>query len=294
MATGTLFRWSKRVSPEEVEEWENRLTIAGVLYSVEHAIGRERWQFCVYGEERSALDELKKQFGGGVSRVRPEDWEPSASDQPIRLRIRDRLLVVEEVDPNALAEIAREFPGRDLLSFPPQMAFGTGGHQTTATCLRQLVDESDQREAATWELLDLGSGSGILAVAGIRLGARRVTALENDPLACEVARENLRRHDGLDSVDLIEGDAIGWTEQAADEGRQFEIAAANLFSDLLVAVFPSLARVLAPGGTVIVSGFLTSQARDVTNAAKEAGILLTRFVRRGKWVTAVGRRTEDE
>ena len=293
MAAGSLFRWSKRVKHAEVEAWENTLTIAGIAYSVEHPVGRELWQFCVYAKDREAMEELKTRFGGGVARVRPEDWEPSASDEPVRLKIRDRLLIVEETEPADLERLAKEYPGRDLLSFPPQMAFGTGGHQTTATCLRQLVDEASKWEPGEWELLDLGSGSGILAVAGIRLGARQVTALENDPMACKVARDNVLRHDGGDGVEMIEGDAIAWTESAGKSGRRFEIVAANLFSDLLIQLFPHVPGALSPGGTVIVSGFLTSQARAVNRAARDAGIDLSNFVRRGKWVTAVGQAAND-
>ena len=132
MAAGSLYRWSKRVKHAEVEDWENTLTIAEIAYSVEHSVGRELWQFCVYAEDREAMEALKSRFGGGVARVRPEDWEPSASDAPVRLKIRDRLLIVEESEPEELERLATEYPGRDLLSFPPQMAFGTGGHQTKA------------------------------------------------------------------------------------------------------------------------------------------------------------------
>lgn len=289
MESGPLFRWSKRVSESEVEAWENRLTIEGIPYVVEKAVGRERWQFNVYGGDRDELESMRNQMGGGVARVRPEDWQPTASSDPVRLKIRDRLVVVEEVEGDELDAIAAAFPGRDILSFPPQMAFGTGGHQTTATCLRQLVDESEIRTPGDWNLLDLGCGSGILAVAAVKLGAKSVTALENDLLACDVAKTNAERHGVGDTVSLIEGDAIGWTEEAGNEGRTFDIIAANLFSDLLVQLFPHVPKALSPGGRVIVSGFLTTQAKAVHEAARDAGIDLYNFIRRGKWVTAVGK-----
>ncbi len=289
MESGPLFRWSKRVPEKEVESWENRLTIEGIPYVVEKAVGRERWQFNVYGAERRELDELRARLGGGVVRVRPEDWQPTASDAPVRLKIRDRMVVVEETGSADLERIATEFPGRDILSFPPQMAFGTGSHQTTATCLRQLVDECDSLEPGGWNLLDLGCGSGILAVAGAKLGAGSVTAIENDLLAYDVARTNAERHGVADRIEFIEGDAIAWTGEAGKRGRQFEVIAANLFSDLLVALFPHIPGALAPDGKVIVSGFLTTQAKAVHQAARDAGIDLHNFIRRGKWVTAVGR-----
>ncbi len=289
MDTGPLFRWSKRVLESDVEDWENRLCIEGIPYVVEKAVGRERWQFNVYGADREELDQLRQRHGGGVARVRPEDWQPSASEEPVRLRIRDRLVVVEETEPDDLRRLATEYPGREILSFPPQMAFGTGGHQTTATCLRQLVDEIGALPVGGWDLLDLGCGSGILAVAGARLGARRVTAVENDLLASDVARANAARHGEGEKIEFVEGDAITWARDAGDAGRRFDIVTANLFSDLLVALFPRVPGVLAPGGRVIVSGFLTTQAKAVHQAAREAGIDLFNFIRRGKWVTAVGR-----
>jgi ribosomal protein L11 methyltransferase len=288
MQSSPLFRWSKRVSETEVETWENRLTIEGISYVVEKAVGRERWQFSVYNSDRAVLETMKKNFGGGVVRVRPEDWQPAATGDTVRLRIRDRFVVVEETDAADLKKIASEYPGREVLSFPPQMAFGTGGHQTTANCLRQLVDESAKRAAGEWNLLDLGCGSGILSVAGTKLGARHVVALENDPMALNVARENARRHGVHEAIDHIEGDAIAWTRESGASGKKFDIIAANLFSDLLVALFPQIPKALAPEGTVIVSGFLTTQARAVNEAGQKAGIELTNFIRRGKWVTAVG------
>lgn len=289
MESSPLFRWSKRVAEPEVEDWENRLIIDDVSYVIEKTVGLERWQFSVYGEDREALEALKKKFGGGVVKVRPEDWQPSATGDMVRLRIRDRFVVVEEAEADDLARIAAEHPGREVLSFPPQMAFGTGSHQTTATCLRQLVDESTQLTPGAWDLLDLGCGSGILAIAGKKLGANRVTAIENDLLALEVAQENARRHGVGDAIEYIGGDAIGWTRDAGKAGQRFDVIAANLFSDLLVILFPHVPAALAPGGKVIVSGFLTTQAKAVNEAAQSAGIDLTTFIRRGKWVTAVGR-----
>ena len=154
MESGPLFRWSKRVPEKEVETWENRLTIEGLPYVVEKAVGRERWQFNVYGGDRDELDSLRHRLGGGVVRVRPEDWQPTASDEPVRLKIRDRLLVVEETETEDLARLGMEFPGREILAFPPQMAFGTGGHQTTATCLLAMIGNGHEfdcgRQFAAW------------------------------------------------------------------------------------------------------------------------------------------------
>lgn len=284
-----LFRWSKWVAEPQLESWELTLTAEGLPYTAEKAVARERWQLSVYDGDRAALEALRERLGGGVVRVRPEDWQPAAAGGEPRIRIRDRFVVVEESDPADLARIAAAFPGREILSFPPQMAFGTGSHQTTATCLRQLVDEGGRFASDAWDFLDLGSGSGILAVAARKLGARSAVAVENDPLALAVARENARRHGEHAAIAFVEGDAIAWCAGAARQGSRFAVVAANLFADLLVELMPRLPGVMTPESALILSGFLTSQTRAVHEAATAAGIELARFLRRGKWVTAAGR-----
>ena len=136
-------------------------------------------------------------------------------------------------------------------------------------------------------MLDLGCGSGILAIAATKLGANPVTAIEFDPAAMAVARENARRHNADDTIQHLETDAVAWV--ARESEHRFPVIAANLFSELLIAILPHLPKHLAPGGAVILSGFLTSQAGAVNEAAKQAGISLDRFIRRGKWVAAAGR-----
>jgi len=150
--------------------------------------------------------------------------------------------------------------------------------------LRQLfgVDDLHGRR-----FLDLGCGSGILAIAAARMGASPAVALEFDPAAMAVARENAVRHQVDDALEFVEGDAVEWVSEDS-RGTTYPIIAANLFSELLIAILPHLPKWLPPGGTVILSGFLTSQAKDVNDAAVKAGITLDRFVRRGKWVAAAG------
>ncbi len=97
------------------------------------------------------------------------------------VKVRDRLVISAESSKAALQKLAAQYPSRIILSIPPHLAFGTGHHATTATVLRFLVDFAKEREGAKWSLLDLGTGSGVLAIAGARLGATQVSASDNDP-----------------------------------------------------------------------------------------------------------------
>ena len=283
----TLFRWSKFVDEEHLEEWEARLIMAEVVYTLEKQVKRKNWQISSYLTTREHADDIRKLFGGGVTEVRPDDWQPTAEvGAKTRLKIRDTLVVTEAEDEAIWDSVKAEFADRIVLSFPPQLAFGTGGHQTTASCLRFLVDAAKTREEEKWRLLDLGCGSGILAVAAVLMGATEAVAVENDPLAIKYARLNAERHGVADKIQYVEGDAIALTESCAF--GQFEMVAANLFSDLLIQLFPYFPDNLLAGGDVIVSGFLTSQTRSVTQRAASVDLPLADFQRRGKWVAAHG------
>ncbi len=284
----TLFRWSKFVDEEHLEEWEARLIMAEVVYTADKQVRRKHWQLSSYSTTRDHADDLRSKFGGGVTEVRPGDWQPSAeAGAHSRLKIRDVLVVIESADDEVWESVREEYPDRIVLSFPPQLAFGTGGHPTTAGCLRFLADIAKSREGTDWNLLDLGCGSGILAVAAAVLGASRVIAVELDPLALKYARLNAERHGVTDIVEFVEGDAIAL--MVARHFGPFEVVAANLFSDLLLQLFPLLPANLKEEGDVIVSGFLTSQARSVTEQAATAGLTLTEYLRRGRWVAGCGK-----
>jgi ribosomal protein L11 methyltransferase len=181
-----------------------------------------------------------------------------------------------------IRRLTDENPGRIVLSFPPQLAFGTGSHPTTAGCLRFLSDFSKSRRGLPWSVLDLGCGSGILAIAAAKLGATRVVAVENDGMALIYARENAERHGVADVVDFVEGDAIALME--AEPENPYDLIAANLFSDLLEVLFPRFPAHLAVNGELIVSGFLATQCESVSRHAAAAGLPLAGTVRRGKWM----------
>ncbi len=283
----TLYRWSKHVDEEDLEDWELRLLGADVSYIAEKLVKRKRWHLSSYFQTRAEADRLRETYGGGVTEVRPEDWVPSVEMASGGvLRIRDALVVTELAEPKNLRQVEEDHPGRIVLSFPPQLAFGTGAHPTTASCLRFLVDAAKRRSGQSWNLVDLGCGSGILAIAAAKLGATGIVAIENDAMALGYARENAERHGVAHQIDFLCEDAIAWMHARA--AGSIQVVAANLFSELLIELMPAIPATLAPGGEIILSGFLTSQTRDVVEASRKCGVPLTDFLRRGKWVAGRG------
>lgn len=281
----TIYCWSKFVDEEKLDEWETRLILAEVSYVLDKPVKRKRWRFSSYASSRAAVEELRVHYGGVVKPILPEQWQPKPLlNGGTLIKVRDSLLVTGSDEEETLEKLRREHPGRIILSFPPQLAFGTGEHPTTAGCLRFLADFAARRAGGPWTVIDLGCGSGILAIAAATLGATRVVAVENDGMALGYARENAVRHGVADRIEFIEGDAVAL--MAEKGAASYDLIAANLFSDLLAELLPLFPARLSLGGGVIISGFLATQAELVSRHAERAGLPLAGFLRRGKWMAA--------
>jgi len=137
-------------------------------------------------------------------------------------------------------------PGDVLVSIDPGMAFGTGSHPTTALCLERI----DELLRPGLSVLDVGTGSGIIAILASRLGAARVVGTENDPVALAVAAENARINRATVDFRLCDPEAIDGV---------FDVVVANILLNTLVALAPQVARKVAPGGRLVLSGLLPLQ-----------------------------------
>jgi ribosomal protein L11 methyltransferase len=149
----------------------------------------------------------------------------------------------------------------------PSMAFGTGHHATTQLCLGALQALHD----ANAFVLDVGTGSGILAIAARRLGARRALGIDNDPDAVRCARENLRLNPGVDGVTFHTADLTSsWDALRQEKGLPAaDVVTANLTGSLLCRSAPALLATLAPDGTLIVSGLPEGERNEVVAAYSE-------------------------
>ena len=170
-------------------------------------------------------------------------------------------------------------PGELLIDLDPGAAFGTGQHETTRLCLGAL----DAHLQPGADVIDLGTGSGILAIAAARLGAASVRAIDIDAEAVEVARENVARNEALDVVTLAAG-SLGatwpWPEAAAGSA---DCVVANISSAAVIALLPACVEALRPGGLSIGSGFLDTAAPAVEAAAHAAGLRTLATTADGEW-----------
>ncbi len=157
--------------------------------------------------------------------------------------------------------------GRIEIVLDPGLAFGTGTHATTALCLRALeaILDTRDRSGPPPVLLDLGCGSGILSIAALHLGAARAHAIDNDPTAIEVTRENAARAGVSDRIEAT-------TRPLGPSDPTFEIVAANIQLGVLLALAQDIARHLAPEGTLLLSGVLEAQVAELRAAYERLGL----------------------
>lgn len=192
-----MFVWSKLSGAQWADAWEERFQGSQSLTLVITQVpGRKTIRVEVFCEKQKDALTIQKNFGGTVRKVKMENWAAMAPDPPEPFKVRDKLVICGMRTEAEIAKIAKQFPGREIIAVPPDLAFGTGHHATTATVLRFLVDAADQwrKEGRKWTLCDLGCGTGILGMAAAKLGASKVWGCDFDPQAVRVAKENIVRN----------------------------------------------------------------------------------------------------
>jgi ribosomal protein L11 methyltransferase len=204
-----------------------------------------------------------------VRAVRASDWTDAwkAAYAPQRI---GRVVIV----PSWLEEPLG--PREVAIRLDPGMAFGTGLHPTTRACLELLQEV----EPVPSRLLDVGCGSGILALAALRLGARHADAVDTDPLAVATTRANAEANELGSRVTVREGSL-----PASPEGDPYPLVLANLVAVVLVGLAPRLAAQLAPGGVLLASGIIEGRSDEVRAAFARAGLVIATERHDGEWVS---------
>lgn len=161
-----------------------------------------------------------------------------------------------------------------VIDIDPGQAFGTGTHATTAMCLEMIEEYIKPGD----KLVDVGTGSGILAIAAARLGAGKVIAVDSDPVAVRVARENVRRN-GLQSiVEVREGNLLD------NVSGTFQLVVANILSSVIKELAPGAAGMLEAGGYFIASGIIKEHLPEVCEALKKTGLAVEKIYEKDEWV----------
>lgn len=273
----SLWRWTRLASAKWEDSWAERLQFLGhgnvaiIGWPASRSIRIEA--FC---DERTAK-KLVREFGGRAAKARDWTTDPERPRKP--LSIRGRLTVHADAD-----SYAGEQPraGHTAILIPAGMAFGTGDHATTASCLRMLCDIAKDLPPG-WTAVDAGTGSGILAVAATALGAGKVEAFDYDPACVRIAKANARANRAR-AVHVHQADVLHWEPDA-----RHHVVMANLYSELLVKAAPRLRRAMRKDGWFIFSGVLRSQLEEVLTALEACKFSVLRTVVRGKWSAGVCR-----
>jgi len=229
----------------------------------------------VINNVRQRLNELKNDefidFGTlelEMQNVADEDWSENWKKYYKPFRIGSHLVVKPTWEPY-------EAQDDDLIiELDPGMAFGTGTHETTNMCM-QLLEKHLQDGM---RVMDVGTGSGILAIAAARLGAKDILAIDIDPAAVKVAIENVELNGVKDQVRVVVGDLC------KSEAMPCDLAVANIVADAICMLAGPLTRHLEKDRLLICSGIIREREQDVMNAATEAGYTLFDRIEKGEWV----------
>jgi ribosomal protein L11 methyltransferase len=235
--------------------------------------------------------------------VRPmaeEEWAEAWKRQYHRLRVGQRIVIVpawEKYEPAA---------GEAIIRLEPGMAFGTGLHPTTRLCLQALETHLAALQRGSGpglSVLDVGTGSGILAIAAAKLGASSVLALDADPVAVDVAQENVAMNEVATTVTVHHGSLPGggpkeyvpWhfvadnALELLDTGH-FDVVLVNILAPVIIGMTSALANRLAPGGRLIAAGLIDSQEEDVVDALGLENLHIVERLQEKDWVALVAQR----
>jgi ribosomal protein L11 methyltransferase len=211
--------------------------------------------------------------------LRPQDWAETWKRHFKPLAFGSRLLVKPSWSR------LRAKAGQLVVVLDPGLSFGTGQHPTTRFCLQQIIRR--RQAASAQSLLDLGTGSGILAIAGARLGYAPVTAIDADAEAVRAARQNVRRNGVANRFALLRRDLASLPRRAS---QKYSVVCANLLSTLLIRESARIAAQVAPGGILVVAGILDCEFEEVFGAYSKEGFRLLSSQSERSWRSGCFRR----
>ncbi len=270
-----------------VEEKEDGEKPSGSSYPVLLISGEETTAEKILEDVKAELAELSAfmdigEGGVTVDETEDVDWINNWKQYFHQFTIDDVLVIP------SWEEVQKQDEGKFILHIDPGTAFGTGMHDTTQLCIRQL------RKYITPEtmLLDVGTGSGILAILSLMFGAKKAVGTDLDPCAAEAVRENMEaNHIAPEDFTMMIGNII--TDQAVQDRVGYgcyDIVVANILADVLVPLTPVIVHQMKKGGIYITSGIIDDKEETVTAAVKAAGLEVLEVTYQGEWVSVTARK----
>ena len=236
---------------------------------------------------RNKLSEIREYMDIGegsitISETEDKDWLNNWKEFFHQFYIDDLLVTPswEEIKPEDL--------DKKILHIDPGTAFGTGMHETTQLCIRQLKKYITPETV----LLDVGTGSGILAIVSLMYGIKEAVGTDLDPCAVEAVRENMEVNGvNADQFEMMIGNIISDPEIQDRVGyEKYDIVVANILAEVLLPLTPVVKKCLKPGGIYITSGIIAEKEQLVVDAVKAAGMEVLEVTRQNEWVSVTARR----
>ena len=240
---------------------------------------------------RNELDEMREFMDLGPctieeSQTEDVDWVNNWKQYFHQFYVDDILIIPswEDVKP--------EDEGKMIIHIDPGTAFGTGMHETTQLCIRQIK----KYVTDTTRILDVGCGSGILGMLALKFGADYSVGTDLDPCAIDATHENMKENGvSKDRYEVMIGNIIDDKEIQDRVGyEKYDIVAANILSDVLVALTPVIVNQLKPGGIYITSGIIDDKEEVVKQAVNDAGLELLDVTYQGEWVCVTAKKPLDK
>ena len=241
----------------------------------------------VLADVRAALAEMQEFLDLGEctiteSETEDKDWINNWKQYFKQFYVDDILIIPswEEVKP--------EDRDKMIIHIDPGTAFGTGMHETTQLCIRQLK----KYVTSETELLDVGTGSGILSIVALKLGAKHAVGTDLDPCAVPAVEENKEANEiPVEAFDMMIGNIIDDKEVQDKVGyEKYDIVAANILADALLPLTPVIIHQLKKGGIYITSGIIEDKEEVVVEAVKKAGLEVLEVNHQGEWVSVTARK----
>ena len=236
---------------------------------------------------RNKLSEIREYMDIGegsitISETEDKDWLNNWKEFFHQFYIDD-LLVTPSWE-----EIKPEDQDKKILHIDPGTAFGTGMHETTQLCIRQLKKYITPETV----LLDVGTGSGILAIVSLMYGIKEAVGTDLDPCAVEAVRENMEVNGvNVDQFEMMIGNIISDPEIQDRVGyEKYDIVVANILAEVLLPLTPVVKKCLKPGGIYITSGIIAEKEQLVVDAVRAAGMEVLEVTRQNEWVSVTARR----